>query len=362
MQFLVHARVFKRTPARVEIRDIWDIADSELSPNGKSTIALIADDSFPTPRLRHDTVWGGQALVEFQDLQAIPIPTEGRFFNVNFLFCEGLSVLREAVVCGLNGQTHSSLAALRSALELLSFHYWWKKRLLGTRTYEQFYHWLLQGKGGRSFSDVIRELYAAVILPPDSVGESQFRELYAKLCSYAHKPLLEEAINTIRKGNQTVPDQAVVLFWLHLLNGVQRAVLEIAISQTPHALFPLELHKKFGFNPPLGIFFDHANFLPLREALSSDTTTRYQAHYRDQDPPKSQIQWFEAMPDLTCAQILASWTDEVDIENEGELFDERVFRRYCLMKAKTRSLTWAFAYGRDVPDVAELARRTRTAN
>jgi len=362
MQFLIQARCFKAVPSRFTICDAWDIAESELSPNGRLVIDLLADDASISPSLRHDAVWGGQALLEFQDLQALPIPTEGRFFNVNYLFCEGLSVFREAVVCGLNGQIHSSLAALRSAAELFTFHYWWKQRLFGAALNEEFYDWLNKRKGDKDFSTVIRDLYARLVLPKNSVCESKFRELYKELCSYAHKPLLKEAINTIRGGNQNVPNHDVVLYWLSILCDVQRAVLEIAISQTPHALYPLELHTKFGFNPPIGLFFDHSNFLALREALGSEVTASYQANYRTQDPPKSQIEWYEALPDLTPEEILASWKDEEEIVDEAKPSAERIFFRYSLMKAKMRALMWGWAYSQDAPDIAELGRRVRAGD
>lgn len=359
MRFVIRARVYKDGAPCPALAEVWDVAPEELSDNGRATLEIIA--GIAPSALRSAVSWSSQAFLEFQDLQSIPIPSQGRFFNLSYLFCEALSALREAVVCGLNGQTHSSLGTLRSTLELTCFHYWWKDRLLGANSYEEFYDWLLSGKKGPTFSDVIHDLYASADLPAGAVGESQFRQIYAGLCSYAHKPLLAEAITTIRGGNEPAATPAVTLYWLRSLHAVQRGLLEVAISQTPHALFPLPLERKFGFNPPVGVFFDAANFVPLREALGAQAAEAYQAHYRSREPPREQLEWFAAQPDLDDEQIMATWSKARDMPDDRDSpFAERVFKRYSSLKAEMRALMWSFAYGQDVPDVQELGRRARS--
>jgi hypothetical protein len=157
-----------------------------------------------------------------------------------------------------------------------------------------------------------------------------------------------------------VPDKGDVLgfFWLAHLYALQRVVLEIAIGQTPHALFPLELHRKFGFIPPVGVFFDHANHLPLEQVLG-DELTSYRECYRDREQPRQQLEWFERLPELTQDMIWSTRDRRHDRDDDNKPFEERVFIRYCLMKANMRTLMWGQSYGRDNPSMGDLATLMR---
>ena len=147
MKCVSRVRVFKSAPETFSLTDAWDLASDELSTHGSACLALFAKREPPLFELATSVAWSSQAILEFQDLQMIPLPRVGRFFNLPFMFCEGLSALREPVITGVNGQVHASLAVLRSALELFYFHYWWKRRLFFEPSYEPFYDWLLTGKG-----------------------------------------------------------------------------------------------------------------------------------------------------------------------------------------------------------------------
>jgi hypothetical protein len=109
------------------------------------------------------------------------------------------------------------------------------------------------------------------------------------------------------------------------------------------------------------VFFDAANFLPLREALGAQAAEAYRARYRSREPPREQVEWFAALPDLDDEQIMATWSKARDMPDDRDSpFAERVFRRYSSLKAELRALMWSFAYGQDVPDVQELGRRARS--
>ena len=116
----------------------------------------------------------------------------------------------------------------------------------------------------------------------------------------------------------------------------------------------MRLERKFGFNPPAGLFFDHSNFIPLERALGEETIRQYQEHYRDMEPPRDQLSWFNSHPDRSDAGIINSWSGK-RIDDEQKSFDERVLYRFALLKAELRALMWVQAYGRQTPDIAELA-------
>ena len=67
-------------------------------------------------------------------------------------------------------------------------------------------------------------------------------------------------------------------------------LLDLAIRKNPESLFPVELHRKFGFNPPLGVFFDHQNFVSIKAALGDEAIAVYRRSFQNQDPPKATIE------------------------------------------------------------------------
>jgi len=290
MIFFSHAFQFKKAPEYLPLIRIWVLEDSELAPLGLQVTKRIDSPDFPDKELRRTVCWTGAAILEFQDLQAITFPQTGRFFNINYLFFEALSAMRESVVTGLNGQIHASLSVLRSAMELFMFHYWWKERLWTANSYEGFYEWLEGRKAAPPFANIVSELFSASSVLSLSPSESDVKTLYAHLCSYAHKPLIKEAVTTLRGGNFRDVTDNELLYWMNLLSETQHVLLDLAIRKNPESLFPVELHRKFGFNPPLGVFFDHQNFVSIKAALGDEAIAVYRRSFQNQDPPKATIE------------------------------------------------------------------------
>jgi len=356
MHFIVHASAFRCAPETLSLTEVWNIEEPELSPIGVKALGLLDSKEFAHQQLREEAAWEGQALLEFQDLQDLTLPKEGPFFNVNYLFFEALSALRESIVSGLNGQLHAAFAVLRSAVELFTFHYWWKKRLQNTDTYKEFYDWLFGQRKSAPFANVVNESFQMIDLPERELKKEELKKIYSKLCSYAHKPLIDEAITTIRGGNRPSANPGVLEYWLRIVHSTQRCLLDLSISNGPQSLFPVQLLRKFGFNPPVGLFFDHSNYLSIEQALGADSVVTYRRHYERKDPPSALLDWFNSLKDLSDEEILASWENEEQIDDGDEPFEERVFMRYTIFKAKMRVTLGMFAYERNASRLENLLR------
>lgn len=346
MHFQAHAAGFLKSISNRSIQDVWNLQPGELSEHGRSVLQLLEDSN---PKLRssyHRLVWTGQAILEFQDLQPLILPERGPFLHLNFLFFQSLDALRQAVLTGLNGQTHASFAVLRSALENFLFHYWWRSLKSKTRTFEAYYSWL-RGERGKMkvppFARVIADTFNRLDLPPEATNLDSFNGVYSQLCSYAHKPLLAESLTTIRRGNLAGISPAETEYWLNLVNRTHRAMLDIAIGQAPQALFPIEIHRKFGFHTPVGALFDHSNFIPLKEALGAQLVSIYREHYEVRNPPEETLRWAESQTDLTDVEIFESWMGKPEPDDAHEPFEQRIFHRCTQIKAETRAQLFAFA-------------------
>jgi hypothetical protein len=145
-----------------------------------------------------------------------------------------------------------------------------------------------------------------------------------------------------------------------LVHPTVRAILDVAVNNSPISLFPVALHRKFGFRPPVGVFFDQSNFLPLQKALGTDEINALRSHYEKRDPPLSQLEWFESLPELDEQSIFDTWQQEGEMEDGDQPFEERVSRRYAMIKAKLRAFHIAFSHGLEgpmVPDVKPIVER-----
>ncbi len=354
MEIHVLARTFREPVGELAMRDVWGIERHELSEVGDHACRLLGSAGFPEEREWKNTVWSCQAILEFQDLQDVRLPVRGRFTQKNYLFFESIAVLREAILAGLNGCLHASFAALRSALELVTFHYWWKEKLRFEEDYERLYSWLDGKKDSPPFRGVINEIFRALEVPGVAIKKRDFENIYRRLCSYSHKPLIKEAVTAIRGTNLNVPNGPQTRYWVSLVHPTVRAILDVAVNNSPISLFPVALHRKFGFSPPVGVLFDQSNFLPLRKALGPDEINTLRSHYQKRDPPLSQLEWFESLPELDEQSIFDTWQQEEEVEDGNLPFEERVYRRYATIKAKSRAFHTAFSHGLEGPMLPDL--------
>jgi hypothetical protein len=346
MYFQGHAAGFLKPKPNLSISEVWNIESHELSEHAANVVKLLeAPESTINPPYEH-LVWNSQAILEFQDLQPVILPKSGPFLHANFLFFQSLEALRQAVLTGLNGQTYASFAILRSALENFIFHYWWRSLNMNEPTFEKYYSWLenrSQTFRIPTFARVMEETLAVLDLPAGSIDLPTLKSVYAQLCSYAHKPLLAEALTTIRGGNVRGISVTEIEYWLDLMNRTQRVLVDIAIGYAPQALFPIEVHRKFGFNTPVGGFFDNSNFIPLLQALGEEVMNTYRTHFEAKEPPAQSLQWAESHRDLSDDEILATWNGPSEIDDNDKPIEQRLFTRCTENKAHMRAQLFVFA-------------------
>lgn len=346
MYFQAHAAGFLKPKPNLSISEVWNIESHELSEHAMNVLKLLEG-----PESNHKTaydhlVWNSQALLEFQDLQPVILPKSGPFLHANFLFFQSLEALRQAILTGLNGQTYASFAILRSALENFIFHYWWRSLNMNEPTFEKYYCWLEnrpQAFRIPPFARVMEQTLPPLDLPVGAVDLPTLKSVYVQLCSYAHKPLLAEALTTIRGGNVRGISVAEIEYWLDLMNRTQRVLVDVAIGSAPQALFPIEVHRKFGFNTPVGGFFDNSNFIPLLQALGKNVMNTYRTHFENKEPPAESLRWAQSHRDLSDDEILATWDGPSQIDDNDKPIEQRLFTRCTHNKAHMRAQLFVFA-------------------
>lgn len=337
--FTASATMYADTDYVPTLRSAWGLSDDELAPIALRNLASLK--ATPLRRPHRITAWTHHAIQEFQDLQSMPLGA-GPFPNQsNYLFHEGLFVLKEAVTAGLNNLFHGSLTLLRTSLELFLFDAWWKPRLEAQKDWERFQAWLDGKWSPPPVKNIIEDVYARLEFPQG--GLDFVTKVYAMLCPYAHKPLPTQSITRVRGTNESVQSQLSLEMWLIRLCGVSSTVLDLLIAQHPVCLFPVCIHCKFGFNPPLGAFFDRTNYIPLKHALVPANAI-YKEFYESHHDVRDLLDWYNSLPELSEEQILASWTDKIPQGENKTDPKQKIEMRNLLLKAKTRSLMASIAY------------------
>ena len=146
-------------------------------------------------------------------------------------------------------------------------------------------------------------------IPADDATTEHVNRTYDQLCSYVHAPIREESFTMLNRGNVGYVGVGVLRHWLVLARDVLRIGLEQLVHLSPQCLFPLDIIRKFGFNPPVGMYFDQFNFVPLMAVFGEEEIETFRIRLKDHELVEGTMNFYESREDLTREQILATWDD-----------------------------------------------------
>ena len=342
MEFVSIARIYRSPDDTVSLRDVWVIGDGELS--GAADIAwkyVLSKKELAD--LHREVAWSAQALIEFIDLANFTPPVKGRWQHKNYLYFEAVSALREATVGILNGLPRASMGLLRSILEMLLLHCWWQERISRKGSSVHFYDWLNGQRGKPKFANIVQNNFEFLEIPADVEAIEQVNRTYERLCSYVHAPILKESITTLNQGNLGLKDMSVLRHWFVLARDVLRIALEHLVHLYPQSLFPVDITRKFGFSPPVGMYFDRHNFIPLMAVFGKTQIEIYRKRLRDRELVESAMKFYESRPDLTREQILETWNNEDNEEAADDLTGD-LQALWFRVKAQMRVTSMVLSY------------------
>ena len=343
MHFFGVARIYRNPDDAISLRDVWTMADGELNEVAGIASARLQDEEELT-NLHREVAWASQALIEFVDLASfISSSVKGRFQYKNYLYFEAVCALREATVGMLNGLPRASTGLLRSVLEMLLLHCWWQKRISRKRNSVEFYEWLEGERAQPRFRDVVANNFAWLGIPAETAAIKHVERTYKRLCSYVHAPIREESFTMLNRGNVGHVGVGVLRHWLVMARDALRIALEQLVHLYPLCLFPVDVNGKFGFNPPVGMYFDKFNFVPLMAVFGEQAIEAYRDRLQNQHVVEGAMNFYRSRPDLTREQILDTWDGETGTEIvTGDLEDPVAL--WFLMKAQVRVLSLTLTY------------------
>ena len=336
------ARIFRSPEDTISLRDVWTITDGELNEAAGVAYRRLREER-KLADLHREVAWSAQALIEFADLANFTYSGKGRVQYKNYLYFEAAHALREATVGMLNGSPRAATGLLRSVLEMVLLHCWWQKRIERMGNSEQFYDWL---EGRRStkpkFRDLVANNFEWLEIPADPAKDN-VQSTYDRLCSYVHAPIREESVIMLNQGNVGEVGVGVLRHWLVLARDTLEIALEQLVHLYPQCLFPVDINRKFGFNPPVGMYFDRFNFVPLEAVFGAARIDSWRARLGDHTMVEGAMNFYKSRPDITDEQVLQTWDDMEGPDDADRESDDPVVL-WFKVKAQMRVLSMVLTY------------------
>ncbi len=339
-------RIYRHVNDEISLRDVWAIRNEELNATAEIIEKHLHDEK-ELSRLHHDVAWLSQALIEFASILDFPSPQERLWWRKNYLYFEAVNALREAVVGMLNGVFRSSIGTLRSALQMFLLHCWWQERMMRGKKTKHFCEWLEGKRDAPPFKNMLRDNLSFFDMPSNDAEVEKAYKIFEQLCPHVHAPLIEESLTTLRQGNVRSVTTPALLYWLTLARDTLRMALDHFVHHRPQSLFPVDIPRKFGFNPPVGMYADKFSFVALNAALGDERIRECREKLRDHDIVQSVTDFYEMRPDYTAEQISATWDDDCRREF-GDDIPGNLDACWFLVKNKLRVTSMVMAYTSDV--------------
>lgn len=350
MQFLTIARIYHHFDDTISLRDVWWVMDGELNEQAKVASAHLTDNR-ELADLHSEVAWLSQALIEFADLLSFFKSGEkGPFQHKNYLYFETIQTLREATVAMLNGSPRASTGLLRAVLEMTLLHCYWQKSIEKTGSSKRFYDWLNGRKLKPKFRDVLANNLKWLEIPAAEMSKDEVQRTYDQLCAYVHAPIHKESLTMLNQGNIGGVSTGVLCNWLVLARDALRIALHQFVHLYPQCLFPVDITKKFGFNPPAGMYFDKFNMVPLKAVFNDSQIESWTSRLKCHPTVEFALDFHNSRPNLTKERILQSWDNSEEFDGKGRETDDPAVL-WLKAKLEMRAISMATAYSRPLTPV-----------
>ena len=340
-------------PPEPSLKALLELDRRDVGEFANDLLALPVDGELGS--MVRDAGHAVHAYQQFQDLLEIVMDGESRLEGRHYAYYESLVYLREGVASLLAGRFLASIALARPFLELAITHVYWKTKCDGAG-YGEYYRWL-DGKHQKPPFRAMLEWsvkhlpVASEVRGPrlDQLVE-HLRHTYRQVCAYHHTPSPTESVVTMGGGlaEQTIYPLVMSLTqWTVLL----REVVHLYVLTYPMALFPVPVHERFGFSPPIGLLVDESTTGVIARYLSPGTLVNLKQRLERTDLVKERLEYFHAQPGMTEADLEQSWqAHRAGTKSEDDVVG--LPHRLARTKSLARAMGWVTNYVKD-PEIDE---------
>ena len=310
----------------------WDREAGEFYPLAVRAIGAWADYVIALPM---------PVMIPVEELGKRRGPADPGFILMqHHAYLEATLALGDGLAAGLSGHPRPALAMLRPFVESAVTEVYIHGDPSGRRLWDYLRY--LAGTGHRPRYG---QMIDAIFKEPRFTAVASFREqidtLYGSISSSAHAQTPDEALLHMRDGNQAVATYPELVFWISFLGIAVHRMLTLLVLRFPMTLFPVDIERRYGFNPPAGMFADETISASVREGLGVRHADALTSFLRDDEDVQSILDFYKRSPELTDQAIDADW--ERSRREGGSKPGQTVPRhgRWAMVKAEMAALQWA---------------------
>lgn len=277
--------------------------------------------------------WRLWAFVEIQDIFSMPFYkdfTKESIFNIWYFYFESKFLIIESILAGLNGQYHCSRSLLRSFLEFSTSQNYFHNISFKSSSYFSLNEYFKKGhlpKWNGILSKAIEK---------NDLGElvkSRLDTHYKALSNnIAHPYHPKDSPAQIRGANTTGHSPLGLLSFWQSVDLVLEPVLWMYGLNFPMIFHSKDISKKFGFNPPMGLFLDISQKHIFENAFHHSNLKRFYEYSSNLVEVKDMNEWFNSQSDINEDEFSKSWNKE----EFGE-FPDSLESGIIQMKARVRA-------------------------
>lgn len=294
-----------------DLKNILDLGEAELSPVAQRTLEALEDKSLdPSVRAHWATFkWRALAFVNIQDVFSTFFYDSGDLavsMRLWYFYFESLHLVREALLCDLNGFYAASGALLRPMLEFTILQNYHHRRANSARSFHELEEYF-KSRRTPSWHTLLKHA-----MPNGELGAlvrwrlSENLRGLSESSSHAYSPVHSPKS---LGASRPVPTLVGVFHWASLSTILQSALWSYYVN-FPALFVPVDLASRFGFSPPVGLLVGDQCAATIRRTLVAQDVVRFAKHAEEDSDTQSVLEFYRSQPTLTDSQIMATWSSE----------------------------------------------------
>ena len=127
-----------------------------------------------------------------------------------------------------------------------------------------------------------------------------------------------------------MPEQSLEGLSLHLkCQLLIEPVLWMYFVNFPMLFHPVDIHKKFGFQYPVGLFIDDQGAETIKQSIPMDDYIQFSEYSKKSDSYVSNMDFYHSQQDLSDEEILATWDEEKNGKLDSQIYGHCMQMHKC---------------------------------
>ena len=348
-----HTYIKGDIPIHNSLRNVLHLNDEELSQCGQFLLDFLDNPSSEFKDKYSDLSWRVQAWFEFQDIleSSLGLQNEQAILNRHYCYLEATNILIDSLMAGIGGYFNASISSLRSFIELAVLEIYFKEISIVDGDYRKFRKWFSYESGPTPFKNTVEFIFPEEDNRGFEIVKERIYGAYKGTSTYVHKPRLDSSFTMMRKSNTLAPSMESIFYWVSCSSLVLQAIEWLYVISYPMCLFPVDIVKKFGYNWPMGVFFDNSNSKVLERALGNDDYAAFKKDLENHPDVKAKLEFYNNAPSKSKEEIEKSWYESRDDRDKHHSKEERI----TISKAELRAISGALTYKAPTKDFSEIS-------